>query len=175
MEQALLKKLEMLWGLPIFYTDENNEKLQSFGTFPENGNPLFGSQELVQTLISRTNTQAVPVVYKILDKIYFICIHSGFNYYLSGPVCIEPLSYVEIHQFYKDCHMSSYNHQFNWWFIIGPPKGYPTARPKGRISQALLLVRYKAVPLESSFLDSSACSLIYFWTASSVIFPIVST
>ena len=69
----------------------------------------------------------------------------------------------------------SYNHQFNWWFIISPPKGYPTARPKGRISQALLLVRYKAVPLESSFLDSSACSLIYFWTASSVIFPIVST
>ena len=37
-----------------------------------------------------------------------------------------------------------------------------TARPKGRISQALLLVRYKAVPLESSFLDSSACSFIYF-------------
>lgn len=106
MEHALLKKLEMLWGLPIFYTDENNEKLQSFGTFPENGNPLFGSQELVQTLISRTNTQAVPVVYKILDKFYFICIHSGCNYYLSGPVCIEPLSYVEIHQFYKDCHMS---------------------------------------------------------------------
>ena len=70
---------------------------------------------------------------------------------------------------------SSYNHQFNWWFIISPPKGCPTARPKGRISQALLLARYKAVPLESSFLDSSACSLIYFWTASSVIFPIVST
>ena len=71
--------------------------------------------------------------------------------------------------------ISSYNHQFNWWFIISPPKGCPTARPKGRISQALLLARYKAVPLESSFLDSSACSLIYFWTASSVIFPIVST
>ena len=30
MERTLLKKLEMLWGLPIFYTDENNEKLQSF-------------------------------------------------------------------------------------------------------------------------------------------------
>ena len=76
MERTLLKKLEMLWGLPIFYTDENNEKLQSFGTFPENGNPLFGSQELVQTLINRANTQAIPVVYKILGKIYFICIHS---------------------------------------------------------------------------------------------------
>ena len=24
------------------------------------------------------------------------------------------------------------NHQFNWWFDISPPKGYVTARPKGR-------------------------------------------
>ena len=35
---------------------------------------------------------------------------------------------------------------------------------------------YKAVLLESSFLDSSACSLIYFFIASSVILlPIVET
>lgn len=43
------------------------------------------------------------------------------------------------------------------------------------LQQAHLLVRYKAVLLESSFLDSSACSFIYFCTASSVILPIVST
>lgn len=24
------------------------------------------------------------------------------------------------------------SHQFNWWFDISPPKGYVTARPKGR-------------------------------------------
>lgn len=47
--------------------------------------------------------------------------------------------------------------------------------PKRAVSQALLPVRYKAVLLESSFLDSSACSFIYFCTASSVILPIVST
>ena len=82
---------------------------------------------------------------------------------------------MNVHIHYGNTTQLSYNHQFNWWFIISPPKGCPTARPKGRISQALLLARYKAVPLESSFLDSSACSLIYFWTASSVIFPIVST
>ena len=35
--------------------------------------------------------------------------------------------------------------------------------------------QYKAVPFESSFLDSSACSFIYFCTDSSVILPIVST
>lgn len=41
--------------------------------------------------------------------------------------------------------------------------------------EALLLIRYRAVLLESSFFDFSACSFIYFCTASSVILPIVST
>ena len=67
------------------------------------------------------------------------------------------------------------NHHFKWWFNIGPPKGHSYCSPRRAVPQALLLVRYKAVPLESSFLDSSACSLIYFCTASSVILPIVST
>ena len=54
------------------------------------------------------------------------------------------------------------NHQFNWWFIISPPKGYCYCLPQRAVSQALLLARYKAVLLESSRLDSSACSFIYF-------------
>lgn len=49
------------------------------------------------------------------------------------------------------------NHQFNWWFIISPPKGYCYCSPQRAVSQALLLARYKAV-----LLDSSACSFIYF-------------
>lgn len=106
MEYTLLKKLEMLWSMPIFYTDKNCTRLQSFGTFSEKENPLANSQELVQLLTEQANSQEIPVVYKILNKIYFICIHSKQNYYLSGPVCVEELSYVEIHQFYKDCHMS---------------------------------------------------------------------
>ncbi|BDF16677.1 hypothetical protein CE91St59_19400 [[Clostridium] scindens] len=69
----------------------------------------------------------------------------------------------------------SYNHHFKWWFSLSPPKGYCYCSPRRAVSQALLLVRYKAAPLESSFLESSACSLIYFCTASSVILPIVST
>ena len=54
------------------------------------------------------------------------------------------------------------NHQFNWWFILGPPKGHCYCSPQRAVSQALLLARYKAVLLESSLLDSSACSFIYF-------------
>lgn len=56
-----------------------------------------------------------------------------------------------------------------------PPKGYCYCLSQRSVSQAFFLVLYKAVPLESSFLKSSTCSLIYFWTASSVILPIVST
>ena len=54
------------------------------------------------------------------------------------------------------------NHQFNWWFILGSPKGHCYCSPQRAVSQALLLARYKAVLLESSLLDSSACSFIYF-------------
>lgn len=54
------------------------------------------------------------------------------------------------------------NHHFKWWFIISPPKGYCYCSPQRAVSQAPSLVRYKAVLLESSFLDSSACSFIYF-------------
>ena len=50
------------------------------------------------------------------------------------------------------------NHQFNWWFILGSPKGHCYCSPQRAVSQALLLVRYKVVLLESSrFL----CLLIY--------------
>lgn len=54
------------------------------------------------------------------------------------------------------------NHHFKWWFIFAPPKGHCYCSPRRAVSQALLLVRYKAVLLESSFRDSSACSFIYF-------------
>ena len=56
-----------------------------------------------------------------------------------------------------------------------PSKGLYYCSPQRAVSQAFLLVRYKAVLRESSLLDSSACSFIYFCTASSVILPIVST
>ena len=56
-----------------------------------------------------------------------------------------------------------------------PSKGLCYCSPQRAVPQAFLLVRYKAVLLESSFLNSSACSFIYFCTASSVILPIVST
>ncbi len=68
------------------------------------------------------------------------------------------------------CHFLVSNHQFNWG-----SKGLYYCSPQRAVSQTFLLVRYKVVLRESSLLDSSACSFIYFCTASSVILPIVPT
>lgn len=105
-KHTLLRKLESLWGIPIFYADEAGENIRSLGVFPEKQNPLTVSEELRRSLICQTKEQNVPTIYKVFDKIYFFCVQSGQDFYLSGPVCAEELSYVEIHQFYKKYHMS---------------------------------------------------------------------
>ena len=105
-EHTLLRKLESLWGVPIFYADETGENIQSLGVFSEKQNPLTVSEELRRSLICQAKEQNVPAICKISGKIYFFCVQSGEKYYLSGTVCVEQLSYVEIHQFYKKYHMS---------------------------------------------------------------------
>ena len=106
-EHTLLRKLESLWGIPIFYADEAGGNIRSLGVFSEKQNPLTVSEELRRSLICQTKEKNVPTVYKVFDKIYFFCVQSGQDFYLSGPVCAEELSYVEIHQFYKKYHMST--------------------------------------------------------------------
>ena len=105
-EHTLLRKLEVLWGCPIFCTDESEKDIRGFGVFSENQNPLTESEELVHDLIQRAKELDVPAIIKVFDKIYFFCVRSDQEFYLSGPVCAEQLSYVEIHQFYKKYHMS---------------------------------------------------------------------
>lgn len=69
----------------------------------------------------------------------------------------------------------SHNHHFKWWFGLALIRaGYMLAQ-KGGYRKRCYWSAYKAVLLESSFLDSSACSFIYFFIASSVILPIVET
>ena len=77
------------------------------------------------------------------------------------PLCLENRGFNCMHTCVL-CTLLVSNHQFNWWFILGPPKGHCYCSPQRAVSQALLLARYKAVLLESSLLDSSACSFIYF-------------
>ncbi len=104
-EHTLLRKLEVLWGIPIFYADETGKDIRGIGVFSEKQNPLTVSGELVNALIHQAKEQDVPAICKVFGKIYFFCVQSGKVFYLSGPVCVEQLSYVEIHQFYKKYHM----------------------------------------------------------------------
>lgn len=39
-EYTLLRKLEVLWGIPIFYTDETGKDVRGVGVFSEKQNPL---------------------------------------------------------------------------------------------------------------------------------------
>ena len=76
---------------------------------------------------------------------------------------------------YKAFNSLSHNHHFKWWFDLALIRaGYMHAQ-KGGYRKRCYWSAYKAVLLESSFLDSSACSLIYFFIASSVILPMVET
>lgn len=50
-EHTLLRKLESLWGIPIFYADEAGENIRSLGVFPEKQNPLTVSEDLRRSLI----------------------------------------------------------------------------------------------------------------------------
>ena len=72
-------------------------------------------------------------------------------------------------------YVLTHNHHFKWWFDLALIRaGYMHAQ-KGGYRKRCYWSAYKAVLLESSFLDSSACSLIYFFIASSVILPMVET
>ncbi len=53
-EHTLLRKLESLWGIPIFYADEAGWNIRSLGFFSEKQNPLTVSEELRRSLICQT-------------------------------------------------------------------------------------------------------------------------
>ena len=100
-EYTLLRKLEVLWGIPIFYTDETGKDVRGVGVFSEKQNPLTISGELVNALICQAKEQDVPAICKVLARSIFLC--SERTGILSvRSVCVEQLSYVEIHQFTRN-------------------------------------------------------------------------
>lgn len=102
----LMRKLELLWGLPLFYTSGEEEPAKSFGSFLDEENPLSHSEELTGYLIQKSRNQDIPVIFKDDTKVYFAAVRTGGGYYLTGPACTEELSYEEIHSYYKAYHIS---------------------------------------------------------------------
>lgn len=96
-----MKKLELLWGIPIFYMENGGETPKSYGTFLEEESPFLCSRPLTEMLVKRCEKQELPVVYKDENKVYFICVKGKNGFYLTGPVCTEELNYAQLHRFYK--------------------------------------------------------------------------
>ncbi|MDC7286663.1 helix-turn-helix domain-containing protein [Blautia schinkii] len=103
----LLRKLEILWGQPIFYTSGQNQPLKGYGSFPEEESPFFCCRNLTDMLLDRAEKQQEPVVYKDENRVYFCCLKSHNGYYLTGPACTEELNRVEIHRYYKQYTIKS--------------------------------------------------------------------
>ncbi|MDO4277082.1 MAG: AraC family transcriptional regulator [Eubacteriales bacterium] len=97
----LMRKLELLGGLPIFFCGPEWETVKSFGTFLDQESPFLHTPVLVKTLIEKSQRQDTPVIYKDENKIYFACMKTHGGFYLTGPACMEEMSYVEIHRYYK--------------------------------------------------------------------------
>lgn len=96
-----IKKLEFLWGVPVFYLKGMGETPVSFNTFPEEESPFICSPVLTDMLIERCIGQELPVVYKDENKLYFVCVKGKDGFYLNGPVCTEELDYAQLHRFYR--------------------------------------------------------------------------
>ncbi len=99
---GFMKKLELLWGVPIFYREKGREGLKSSGIYPVDENPLVCSEELTDSLIGKSEGQQYPVVFKDENSVYFLCARGENGFFLSGPVCTEKLDYVQFHRFYKN-------------------------------------------------------------------------
>ena len=69
--QGLMKKMELLLELPIFYTEDKEINPKSFGTFPEES-PFMHAPFLTKLLIERAERQILPVIYKDENQLDFI-------------------------------------------------------------------------------------------------------
>lgn len=97
-----MKKIELLWGSPVFFLENEKSEMKSFGNYLEEENPLKRSRELVDVLLKKSLEQHVPVIYRDIHELYFICIRTGKGYYLSGPFRMEMLNYIQIKKYYRD-------------------------------------------------------------------------
>ncbi len=142
----------------------------------------LGSQE--NALEDREHlSERQRVVFPVFQRIFLRAKRKPSG--IQARLCPETHRRVPLAKMYKESKLVSLilkspktkviNHHFKWWFNISLQRAITTARPEGRYRKHCYWLRYKAVLLESSLLESSACSLIYFCTASSVILPIVST
>ncbi len=103
----LMKRIELLWGAPLFFTEDGVREPKSFGSFNEQDSPFIHSPELVRDLIQRSRQQTQPVIYKDENQVYFCCVKEEKGFYLIGPVCTVNMNPAQLHSFYKGYGISN--------------------------------------------------------------------
>ena len=96
-----MKKLEFLWGMPVFWKEKGKEELKSFGNYMEEESPFLHSRTLVELLIQKTDAQKLPVLYQDAHALYFVCVRTKKGYFFTGPVCMEELNFIQLNQYIR--------------------------------------------------------------------------
>lgn len=89
-------------NIKIFGWDCETDEISCYGVLAEQSNPLILSEELRELLKNRIMNQKTPVIYQDENKVIFCGMREKMTkMLLLGPICIEDMSYVEIHRYCK--------------------------------------------------------------------------
>lgn len=100
--EYLYTKISIMTNIKIFEWDCETDEISCYGVLAEQSNPLILSEELRELLKNRIMNQKTPVIYQDENKVIFCGMREKMTkMLLLGPICIEDMSYVEIHQYCK--------------------------------------------------------------------------
>ena len=97
-KEYLLRRFSTLLNIGIFCADEKH--LQCFCDSSEY-NPICKCEPLRRMLWEGADAQKEPYIFMDEYMVYFACIRSEGQYFMIGPMSLELLNCVELHQFYK--------------------------------------------------------------------------
>ena len=97
--EYLYTKISIMTNIKIFEWDCETDEISCYGVLAEQSNPLILSEELLK---NRIMNQKTPVIYQDENKVIFCGMREKMTkMLLLGPICIEDMSYVEIHRYCK--------------------------------------------------------------------------
>lgn len=100
--EYLYTKISIMTNIKIFEWDCETDEISCYGVLAEQSNPLILSEELRKLLKNRIMNQKTPVIYQDENKVIFCGMREKMTkMLLLGPICIEDMSYVEIHRYCK--------------------------------------------------------------------------
>ena len=100
--EYLYTKISIMTNIKIFEWDCETDEISCYGVLAEQSNPLILSEELRELLKNRIMNQKTPVIYQGENKVIFCGMREKMTkMLLLGPICIEDMSYVEIHRYCK--------------------------------------------------------------------------